>query len=227
MPQPMLISSTLRRLFLVFTLASLLLSFASRSYAQDMTRSTSTPTAAPTWTITIHEAGAGQKPYYTVAPAASPSKCFAPENPVPTAGNLTVCAGDTVQWVVSPTASANLIIYTEDVVLQDANGNPHQWIDSKAPILETINPQALAGEEYKYYVYVYDDTKKRLYSDDPKFIIGGGTKGPETGCRNLERGVAALADSQTSPDKKKRAEELKQEINKVCIEIQALTTKSN
>jgi hypothetical protein len=40
----------------------------------------------------------------------------------------------------------------------------------------TVNPHATAGEQHKYYVTVYDDPTKRLYVDDPKFIIGGGRR---------------------------------------------------
>ena len=159
---------------LAFTLAVLMAAFAFPSSAQDMTHSTSArAAAAPTWTITIHETGSGQKPYYTVSPPARTGKCSDPENPAPTAAMLTVCPGDTVQWNVAPNASANLLLYTEESCLQDANG-ASQWFDSKAPILATVNPHAAAGEQYKYYVSVYDDSSKHLYVDDPKFIIGGG-----------------------------------------------------
>jgi hypothetical protein len=170
------ISVPFRCAVLAFTLAVLSAAFTSVSSAQDMTQPTSArSSAAPTWTITIHATGSGQKPYYTVSPPARTGKCADPENPAPTAERLTVCAGDTVQWNVAPNGSDNLILYTEDSCLQDANG-ASQWFDSKAPIVATVNPHATAGEQHKYYVTVYDDPTKRLYVDDPKFIIGGGRR---------------------------------------------------
>jgi hypothetical protein len=174
MPQNSIPISLCRRGYLVFALAVLFAVFASAGSAQGLTNSASERAGAgQTWTITIHAMGLGQKPFYTVSPPASQAKCTDPEIPAPSARMLTVCPGDMIVWKVMTSGSYKLVIYDEDPCLTDASGTI-QWFESNASVAVTVDPTATVGDQHKYNVYVYNSSLKRLYVDDPKYIIGGG-----------------------------------------------------
>jgi hypothetical protein len=180
---------------------------------------------APTWTITVIANGSKEKPQYSVFPTAGSSQCYNDENPSPTASTLTVCPDDIILWKAQTTSGKyKLYIFHEESYLKDVNGVYSQGFeDVNGQILATVGHDANGSYEHKYYVTVYDKVTKRLYLDDPKIMIGTGSrhaleKQIRQDCKKLhsmperskeEDQVAALCDKldadgqtiQTSPPK--------------------------
>jgi hypothetical protein len=167
---------TSRKLYAVSAVAIAALTMASASTANGQVSPKST---TPNWTITIVATGSNERPHYTVVPAAGSGACDNDENPSPTASILTVCPGDTIEWTAKTTSAgqSKMYLFQEDSYLFDSSGVPAQGFEAVNGIIDAkVDPKATPGDEHKYYVSVYDNVTKRLYVDDPKIMIGTGSK---------------------------------------------------
>jgi hypothetical protein len=162
-----------RYVMFAISTAVLAATFASTAKGQVSTKLTNPP-----WTITVVATGSNERPHYTVSPPADSGACYDDENTTPTAKILTVCAGDTISWVAKTTsAQPKMYLFHEERYLFDSNSVPAQGFEAVGGLIKAkVDPNATEGDEHKYYVSVYDDVSKRLYVDDPKIMIGTGSR---------------------------------------------------
>jgi len=158
-----------------------------------------------TWTITIIATGANERPSYGITPAATTSGCDDPSNPNPSAKSLTVCPGDKINWVIKtkegpsyPNPGTTYLFHEESILQDPTSGQAKQGFEgpNNKMIVSQVDTSAAAGEDDKYYVSVYDRSQQRLYIDDPKIIIGTGTRdGLVNQIKEACRGLVRLFES--------------------------------
>jgi hypothetical protein len=161
-----------RLLFFVIAIASFGIVLVSSAKAQT------------TWTVTVDVTSLNKKPVYTLLPPivnGSPAcKYTTQKHPE----SLYVCNDDIVlfQANTAPDSSSHLMnydlyIYQEDDMIVDNSATP-----VPIPIVHAKTGTAKGGKvsgkngAHAYYVAVFDNANNRMYVDDPKIIIGTGSK---------------------------------------------------
>jgi hypothetical protein len=175
--------------------------------------------AQTTWTVAVDVSSMNKKPVYHVGPPAyngTPSCKYTLADQIhPEA--LKVCQGDTVQWVATTnSATYDLYVYQEDADVLSSAGTSVSLVHvtpANPKDGAVISAHAAPGP-HEYYVAVADqaDPKGRLYVDDPKIIIGTGTKIDAEVSNRLKNilleahGLRALVDNDPSATKAAKEE---------------------
>ncbi|MGC2527990.1 MAG: hypothetical protein WA639_09595 [Candidatus Acidiferrum sp.] len=171
-----------------------------------------------TWTITVDVAKSAALgsdfPYYTVqsSPPNAPD-CSDPSSPPRDLGDLYVCAGDKIQWTPNTTGKAGWLTIHQRQGFLPAGGNPSQWFRAREKKYATVTTDAGDfGAIYEYCIAVHDDKGRpaKLYTHDPKIIIGGARlevliQTFQKLCRQLPAALNRDHDPDVSEETRKRA----------------------
>jgi hypothetical protein len=147
-------------------------------------------TEPTTWTITIDAttkpsaANPNPKLVYTVEREDPPPPAVGCIYDNPDARNLEVCPNDIVQWTAK-TADAPLqkpknemFVFHEDAILLDKDGPRHVFHASDGGSDgATADPKVSSDvTQHEYHVAVIDELNHHIYLEDPKIMIGTGSK---------------------------------------------------
>jgi len=140
---------------------------------------------------------------------------------------LTVGPGETIAWKVhtkdNHTHAAAIFFKNGKTPLVD----PHSggavyaiaWSDRDANSVVT-KVVGNTGEEFDYYVIVFDEVTSTLYPDDPKIIIGTGHVPPSEelsqALMNLRRAKAALSNNS---DAQKQIDSIQRQLEALLKEV--------
>jgi len=175
------ISTTLRRARLVIALATACSPFASPVSAQTApVPPPPPPHHYPTnWTITI-AAKKGNPPTYDLDFQPASGGCPSPNVKGPLTGPLYVCLEDTINWKTDTDydSTTDAWIFQEDDIMDDKPSHIQHAFHShnnNPPVKGTIDKGATVDPNvpHEYHVFVHDGHK--LYHEDPKIMIGGGS----------------------------------------------------
>ena len=156
-------------------------------HAQESAVQTSTVTRAQiNWVIQITEPSSGTKPEYKILnPSPLPKlQCpFSLFDPGQGPKTVRVCQGDTVQWSANtPGMQSELYIYHDDPIFDYKGGSPQGFHASNGDMTDPASIKLgdnLRGS-HEYHLALFDKSTNHLYLEDPKIIIGGGSKAPRS-----------------------------------------------
>jgi hypothetical protein len=137
--------------------------------------------ANTTWMVRVDVTSQNDVPTYSITSSPPNAKnCDSTHTADPSKGDVAICAGDSIQWTfVTGGHNGWLTIHQSDGVLKDSNGKSKYYIREQEQGLK--DPGATDPHEhnntYKYCIAIHDKngSKTRLYTHDPKIIIGGGS----------------------------------------------------
>lgn len=160
--------------------------------------------ANTTWMVLVDVRPGNDVPTYTITSNPPNANNCDPKHTADTSkGDVPICRGDSIQWAfVTSGKNGWLTIHQSDGVLKDDHGNAKHWIRENEKGLKdtgTADPN-IDNSTYKYCIAIHDDNGRqtRLYTHDPKIIIGGGPpfeellKKVQAACNDL---IASIKDS--------------------------------
>jgi hypothetical protein len=140
----------------------------------------SSANASTTWTITVDvKSTKGNDPpnyIFTSVPPGAPN-CSSATSPPLSLGDLYVCAGDTVNWTPLSSGGKGWLTVHQSQGFQHGAGAQPIWLRARekgTPASVTTSATDY-GSIYEYCVSLHDQGghPTRLYTHDPKIIIGG------------------------------------------------------
>jgi hypothetical protein len=156
------------------------------------------------WTVHVDVTSGKDQPVYTISSSPIKAHNCDPNNTADTSkGDVPICPGDSIQWVFETGGKkGSLTIHLSKDVLNDNNGNAKYWITAKEGAQDTYteDPSVSAGI-FKYCIAIYDDNgnKSRVYTHDPKIIVGGGHSVEllkfEAACNDLVASIKNASDA--------------------------------
>jgi hypothetical protein len=172
------VSNRTRILVYAMTLAVLVLLPTSREKAQTPKKKTTPPPSTWLVTLDVSTKNNGLRIKYGVQANGITTSCSpAPTNSA-TNGDITACAGDTVEWQgVSNDNNAQILIFVNDQVIGATAFSGSNGSATNPGTVGSVTAFS-QGSHHKYSVLLVDDstTPPRRFEDDPVIIIGGTRK---------------------------------------------------
>lgn len=172
--------------------------------------------AETVWTVRVDVSAKNEKPKYSFSsnPVGAPNCSGNNPDPKPSAEDLYICPGDTVQWeFVTNGKRGSLTVYHRDSFLKK-NGVATQWFHASEGQSDGGTSDKSDKGEHEYCVAIFDKhvfSGDHLYAHDPKVIIG---KAPPIEILNKLRSDCtklAIAFGDEAAEEKKKA-------NKICAD---------
>jgi hypothetical protein len=179
-----------------------------------------------TWKVTVDVESGNDTPAYTVLSIPAGASNCAGQNPTPapSAENLYICPGDTVEWFLKTKGKKGTItIHQRDGFLTKGGVPTDLFRASEGHSDGGTSDVNAPPHVYDYCVAVfdYDPPNSHLYAHDPKVIIGTGSPvelldGIQRDCRQL---LTSLRDNPTAAEQAKKMCEESQKL-KILLHLQ-------
>jgi hypothetical protein len=146
------------------------------------------------WVVHVDVTSGNDLPVYTITSTPPGASNCDPKHTAHTSqGDVPICPGDSIQWAfVTKGGNGSLTIHQSDGILKDGHGNAKYWIREQEQGLADTNTEdpTIVSGVFKYCVAIYDNGSNRVYTHDPKIIVGGGSpfellKPFEAACHDL------------------------------------------